>query len=204
MRIPGALLQALFPSAIWRGTADAIHLTFDDGPHPELTPRILQTLRFHGAKATFFVLGKNAAAHPEIVRQILSDGHSLGNHSFDHPLMVFRSPSFVEDQIRKTSETIEEIAGQRTTLFRPPYGYCGPLLARTARRLNHRIVFWSMDPRDWNNAASGRIANNVCRATRGSIVLLHDNDRTAPVAVAALGEVLDRLGDAFSFSALPT
>ncbi|MEX2115523.1 MAG: polysaccharide deacetylase family protein [Bacteroidota bacterium] len=172
-------LQILFPQIRWKGPTDHVYLTFDDGPHPVATPIVLRQLSERGVKATFFLLGSNVERFPDLASQIASQGHTIANHTFDHPSLLFKSPSFVSDQIDRTREAIQRSTGKTTRYFRPPYGLGGPTMYRTAREHHHEVVYWDVDPGDHENHVAETIARRSAGPLcPGSIVLFHDNERT--------------------------
>lgn len=186
--------KALFPSILWKTNRPAIHLTFDDGPHPLATPKALEILKTGGIKATFFLIGKNVQQYPEIVRQILEEGHSVGNHTYDHPSMFFRSKNFQWEEIRRTRDCIQKITGKKPELFRPPYGYFDFTTLKAAKSSGHQVVMWTIDSLDFKNLPAENIAQNIAaKAKAGSILLFHDNHLTAPRITSVLPMVIDGL-----------
>ncbi len=194
----------VFVDATIRGPRGArgVALTFDDGPHPQWTPRILEVLAAHGAAATFFVIGRKAEAHPELVRSILNAGHAIGIHSYEHDrLFSLRSERRVRADLERAVAVLEEIAGHRPLLFRPPIGHTNPVIARVADALDLTVVGWSIGGRD--GLSGVRPADVVARVRRdlrdGAIILLHDapehGDRE-PAALRALPAILDAIGAA--------
>jgi peptidoglycan/xylan/chitin deacetylase (PgdA/CDA1 family) len=166
----------------------AVALTFDDGPWPQSTPRVLAVLRRLRVHATFFVIGYLARAYPELVARERRAGMAVGNHTYNHPEV----PPFgelprrlVEDEIALGAASLER-AGVRPSLFRPPAGSTSPTVVRAAEAAGERVVLWSVDPGDWQAGVTAReIRTRVLGAVRpGSIVLLHDGggDRSATVA----------------------
>lgn len=177
--------SACVGSGVWvralcrvRTVRRAVALTFDDGPHPVYTPAVLDVLARHGVRATFFVIGEKAEAHPEIVRRMVAEGHLVGNHTYNHsgrfPLMA---RARMEDEIGRCDEAIERITGRRPTLFRPPFGVTNPTLARALRRYGHTVAGWDVRSLDTVSRRSReRIFERVRRRLRsGSAVLLHDD-----------------------------
>jgi peptidoglycan/xylan/chitin deacetylase (PgdA/CDA1 family) len=196
-----ALSWRVFVDAIVRGPRGArgVVLTFDDGPHPRWTPRVLETLNRHGATATFFVVGRKAEEHPDIVRTILSHGHEVQLHSYAHDrLFALRSERRVREDLELGVAAIERVTGRRPMLFRPPIGHTNPIVARVARALDLTVVGWTIGARD--GIATARPEDVVARVQRdlrdGAIVLLHDaperGDRE-PAAVRALPAILDAI-----------
>jgi peptidoglycan/xylan/chitin deacetylase (PgdA/CDA1 family) len=150
----------------------AVALTFDDGPHPEDTPPLLDLLGEHGAQATFFVVGKSARRHPELVERIAAEGHALGNHTWDHLSLPSLTGRFRRAQLAWT----EEVLGERSSrLFRPPYGEQTPASRLTPLRLGLDVVCWDVIAEDWRDDPAEALLARVRRRLRpGSIVLFHD------------------------------
>ena len=191
----------MFADAVVRGPSSAtgVALTFDDGPDPVHTREVLAALDKGGAKATFFVIGHKAEQHPEIVREILERGHTVGVHSFAHDrLFSLRSAKRVKDDLERAIKVLETITARTPTLFRPPIGHTNPTIARIADQLDLTMVGWSVRARD--GLASTAPADVVTRIDRGlsdgAIVLLHDaseRDDRKPAGVTALPEILERI-----------
>jgi peptidoglycan/xylan/chitin deacetylase (PgdA/CDA1 family) len=153
-----------------------IAISFDDGPSATLTPKLLDILAAHHVKATFFVIGENAAAHPEILARAVHEGHEIGNHSWSHPYLAKLSDDAVRRQLQQTDDAIKSAIGTRPTLMRPPYG---SLTARQKRWIHdefgYRIVLWDVDPFDWKRPGAAVVCSRIVKQTRsGSIVLSHD------------------------------
>jgi peptidoglycan/xylan/chitin deacetylase (PgdA/CDA1 family) len=192
------LRLGMFVDVVWRGPADArgVALTFDDGPSPEHTPKILDMLDEAGVRATFFVIGRKAEAHPEIVRDIVARGHAIGVHGFAHDrLFSLRSTRRVEEDLRRATDALARITGARPTLFRPPIGHTSPPIARAANALDLAVVGWSVRGLDGlARSRSERVAARVIPKLRdGAIVLLHDaaeRDDHTPASLAALPRIL--------------
>lgn len=156
--------------------APYIALTFDDGPNQKLTPRLLDLLAQHHIKATFFVVGENAAEYPDILKRAVREGHEIGNHSWSHPNFGKMGDEAVRSQISRTQDAIAAAIGTRPTLLRPPYG---SVTARQKHFIHHElgyeIILWDVDPLDWKQPGPGVVANRILKETRpGSIVLAHD------------------------------
>ncbi|MCK9469188.1 MAG: polysaccharide deacetylase family protein [Porticoccaceae bacterium] len=155
-----------------------ICLTFDDGPHPDYTPSVLDLLGSYGCRATFFLLGDSALRYPHLVQRISREGHSLGNHTFSHPRLQYRQGEQGTAQILRCQQVLEQLAGQRPRWFRPPYGRLTPGLAQAATQLGLTTVLWSRSAIDWGPLGTQRgIARRLRRATAGDILLLHDAPR---------------------------
>ncbi len=175
-----------------------VAITFDDGPSPEHTPAVLDALRSAGARSTFFVLGRNVRAHPELARRIVAEGHELASHGDDHSLLTFAGPSAIAHQFRAAEEAVSQAIGTSVThLFRPPHGYRGPFLAPVARRLGYRIVGWTGSIFDTARPGVDVIVDRCAGVIApGAIVLLHDGDGSGQggdrsQTVAALPRVLE-------------
>jgi peptidoglycan/xylan/chitin deacetylase (PgdA/CDA1 family) len=146
-----------------------VALTFEDGPHPGSTPRILDVLRDIGARATFFVVGRRVAQHPDLVERIAEEGHLIGNHSFDHhPFAVLGRARYWEDQLERLDFLVERITGLHLAWFRPPAACSTPGLLRAAVETRHAIVTFSRE------ATAGSPERLVPRARAGDILALHD------------------------------
>ena len=159
---------------------DAVALTFDDGPDPSVTPAVLDELQRYGARATFFVIGKQLAAHPELGRRIMAEGHVVANHSWQHSyLQNFRLRRWQTAEIGRAEHAIEEVTGHASTrLYRPPVGMKTGDQARALGALGLRVIAWSVHSRDTIDPDPHAIARRVLRGIRGGdIVLLHDGDR---------------------------
>jgi peptidoglycan/xylan/chitin deacetylase (PgdA/CDA1 family) len=168
----------LLGETIWRGRADtnAVTLTFDDGPSPD-TPAVLDALQEHNVKATFFLIGRAAERYPQIARRIVAEGHEVGNHSYSHPIYLFRTGRETRRQLEQTQQAIEKTTGVRPILSRPPCGVRTLSYFRAARKLGLRTVQWTVAGFDWQKLDGREIANKVLKDVQaGSIILLHDGD----------------------------
>ena len=153
----------------------SVGLTFDDGPQPGSTDRILDVLAELGARATFFCVGKNARAHPELVRRIRAEGHAVGSHSMTHPHPGETARSELRREYVDGRRAVSDVLGADTRLFRPPHGHVDPAGAVLLRRLAVSTWLWTVDPTDWRPGATVQdIASVACRADSGDVVLLHD------------------------------
>lgn len=195
------LRLGMFVDVLARGPAGArgVALTFDDGPSPASTPKILDLLDAAKVKATFFVIGQKAERHPELVREILDRGHAVAMHSYaHHRLFSLKSGRYVRDDLKKALAVLEEITGEAPVLFRPPIGHTNPTIARVVRELGLEVVGWSVRALDGVAAADARkVAARVKRGLRdGAIVLMHDaaeREDREPASVAALPAILDAM-----------
>jgi len=175
--------------------ADHALFTFDDGPHPEVTPAVLDLLAEFGLTAIFFIVGNRIPRAPHLLRRILAEGHQIGNHTFHHPLdCIPPLPAYFRD-IQQCQATLEQHTGMRPTLFRPPLGALTPASLLAPRLARLRTMLWSVDVEDWRLRndhdaieAGHRLA---CSASAGDIVLLHDDN---PCVVRVLETALPGLG----------
>ena len=168
---------------------DMIALTFDDGPHPGNTGRVLDVLAKYGVRATFFVLGCNVGYYPEPLRRAISEGHEIENHSFDHKTKN-KSARELAEEIEKTGTLIGQRSGRRPRYFRPPEGKCPPALSEALETLGYEAVFWTIDSEDWRGKSPDRIVESVLSSVRGNDVILF-HDYTCPDGNTILA--LDRL-----------
>jgi peptidoglycan-N-acetylglucosamine deacetylase len=194
-----------FKPVLVRGPAEGrkIALTFDDGPAPPFTEKILDILRDRKVPATFFVCGKNVERHPEIVRRIAQDGHTLGNHTFSHPFLYFCSRQKIADEIERTQIAVERAAGVRPSVFRPPYGSRWLGLMGVLRAQGMKLVMWSATGYDWKFQTSGVVRSALEELAPGAVVLLHDGHGVYPPqefdrsnTVQALPEIIDKAREA--------
>lgn len=171
----------------------AIALTFDDGPHPEFTPRLLDTLKRENIKATFFMVGRCVVTYPSIVKRMVAEGHEVASHSWSHPLLTSLKQPSVDSQMQRTHDAIIKVCGVTPTLYRPPYG---EIRMSQRKRLNEQYgyltILWDVDPLDWKTPRSSqKVHDQILRQTRaGSIILAHDIHATTvdamPSTIASL------------------
>jgi len=156
---------------------NALYLTFDDGPDPEHTPRMLDLLARHDAKATFFVIGERAREHPALMRRIVEEGHALGNHSWSHPRFERLSTSARFEEISRTDELLGGFDGRRTHDFRPPHGATPPGLLADCLRNGVRIVHWSYNSLDYSHRDPDDLVATVRDhpVQAGDVILMHDD-----------------------------
>ncbi|MEY2562052.1 MAG: peptidoglycan-N-acetylglucosamine deacetylase [Verrucomicrobiota bacterium] len=173
-----------------------IALTFDDGPSATLTPKLLDLLAAHHMKATFFVVGQNAADHPEILKRAVREGHEIANHSWSHPILGKMSDEAVRRELQKTDDAIAAAIGKRPTLLRPPYG---SITAHQKKWIHddfgYRIIIWDVDPLDWKRPGPSVVTSRILKETHaGSIVLAHDIHAPTLEAMPATFDQLERKG----------
>lgn len=177
-------------------------ITFDDGPHAQGTPAVLNVLAGHGALATFFLVGEQVSRNPSIAAEIVAAGHGIGLHCHRHRNLLRLTPWQVREDLARAQATIEDATGVSPTLYRPPYGILNATALRLARRAGQRTLLWSHWGRDWEARAtpesiSARVTGGM---EEGSVLLLHDaDDYSAPGSwqrtALALPRVLDTLGE---------
>ncbi len=153
-----------------------IALTFDDGPHPTNTPRLLDILKARNVRATFYVVGTNARAHPEIMRRIVAEGHEIGNHTVTHGNLKNMSKAAVKKELSDARDSIVSATGVAPRTMRPPYGSITSEQKRWIREeFGYPAILWSVDPEDWKKPGSSVVASRLVSGTRpGGILLVHD------------------------------
>lgn len=167
-----------------------IAITFDDGPHPNYTPMLLEGLADRNVKATFFVTGEHANEYPEVVRQIAQAGHVLGNHTYSHMQLEKGKLESFKNELIQTNQVIEEITQQEIYYVRPPYGIWDKSLEN---ELNMFPVLWTIDPLDWcTDDVNCIIEQTVSKAKDGDIILLHDNYKSSVQAALGIIDILQQ------------
>ena len=172
-------------------TEKKIALTFDDGPSI-FTLEVLDLLKKYNAKATFFCIGKNVEAHPEIIKQIIAEGHLVGNHSYNHSKFFdFYNAASITDEIQKTDAILEKYTSKKINFFRPPYGVTTPSIRRALKTTGHKVIGWNIRSLDGGTKDLNLIFNRIIkRVSPGGIVLLHD---TGSHSVSVLEQFLQFL-----------
>lgn len=169
-----------------------VALTFDDGPHPTVTPAILDILAAHGARATFFLLGEHCEKYPALVQRIVAEGHEAANHGYTHKFLGKMPLQVSVEDVDKTSRIIYQLTGCQPTFFRPPGGSRSDALLASLRDHGLITVLWSIDPRDWSNPGPARIRQRVLAGLRpGAIIILHDNREPSDTVAALPGLLAD-------------
>ncbi|MDD4772491.1 MAG: polysaccharide deacetylase family protein [Eubacteriales bacterium] len=200
----------LFTVAVGAGNGEAIKshdnqykniaLTFDDGPHPIYTERIIDILARHGVKATFFSIGENVNRHPEIIKRLSEEGHEIGNHTWSHRLIWKLGREGVVSELSRTETAINEICNLRPRLFRPPDGLNTIAIKEAAIEMDYSVILWTIDTRDWEQKTTSKdiVDNIMSNIHAGSIILCHDfvsrRDSQTPEAIEKVIPLLKEKG----------
>ncbi len=173
----------------YKTSENYISITFDDGPNSEFTPKVLALLKEYGAKATFFLIGKNAEKYPEIVSQIIDEGHTIGNHSYSHSKNFgFFSSEKVIAELNQTNSILKEIIGKDVKLFRPPFGVTNPNIKKALKNTGYSSIGWSKRSLDTTTLSEAEILKRITsNLKKGDIILLHDSSAKT---VAVLEQLL--------------
>lgn len=160
-----------------KSSSKAIALTFDDGPDPVWTPKVLEVLRRYNVKATFFCIGDKVEKHPQLVKMLIEEGHIVGNHTYYHtsffPLL---STKKMVDELQLCNEALTNITGEPITLFRPPFGVTNPTVGAAVRRLGYKVIGWSIRSFDTVKSEREKVLKRILKkAHAGGIILMHDN-----------------------------
>lgn len=181
------ILRSFYPSLVWEMPRDEkkIFLTFDDGPHPIITPKVIDLLRRYDAKATFFCVGRNVEANKEIFNMILKEGHSVGNHTYNHDRGWKTSTKDYIESVERANEHIN------SNLFRPPHGRIKYSQIRALQQ-KYKIITWTVISYDWDKSiTSDDCFNNIIKnADSGSIIVFHDSEKAINNMLPALEKVL--------------
>jgi peptidoglycan/xylan/chitin deacetylase (PgdA/CDA1 family) len=171
-----------------------VALTFDDGPHPVHTERLLDALAELGAPATFFVVGRDVDANPGVVARIARDGHELGNHTYRHRYLPLARSRSVECELRATDRAIARAAGVTPKVARPPWGGRSPRNVRVFQRLRKRLVLWDVNSFDWKGKPAGEVVRRVlARVRSGSIILMHEARDGGEITIEAVRMLVPEL-----------
>ncbi len=178
-----ASYQTMAPTAQWYGRtftglpcgSRQIALTYDDGPNDPHTLRLLEVLAKHNVHATFFLIGRYVQHKPQIARPIVQAGHVVGNHTFTHPLLIFKSEAEIRQELTRCRDALRDAIGKPSNLFRPPFGGRRPAVLRMARELGLEPVMWNVTGYDWTAPPAEKIERKVTKQKRGGdVILLHD------------------------------
>ena len=180
-----------YKAYIKKRSRKAVALTFDDGPNPNTTPIALELLKKYNAKGTFFMVGKAVAGNEEIIKQVVAEGHQIGNHSWSHPLLTKISLEQAKSQINDTTEALKKASGQDVHIMRPPYG---GINAAIQAAVDQSFILWDVDTLDWKNRNTASIMKEVRKARPGSIILMHDVHQTSINALPTVLQYLTEQG----------
>ncbi|HTT23192.1 MAG TPA: polysaccharide deacetylase family protein [Candidatus Sulfotelmatobacter sp.] len=210
--------QSMAPTGQWygrtftglaRGTKK-LALTYDDGPNDPHTLHLLEVLARHKVHATFFLLGRYVQQRPDIVRELVKAGHVVGNHTFTHPLLTFKSTAEIWRELVHCHKAIQDAIGEHSNLFRPPFGGRRPAVLRIAREQGLEPIMWNVTGYDWNAPPAATIERKVERQIRGGdVILLHDGGHKQMGAdrsqtVIATGHLLSRYNsEGYEFTTIP-
>ena len=192
----------MLPTGFWGESSDTIcsgndlagknlFLTFDDGPNPHTTTKLLEVLAEERVQASFFVIGSEVEKYPELVAQIAKGGHTLGNHSFNHNFLPGLSTKIIENEIYRTNNLIEEISGIHTKFFRPPYGIIDHRGAFFLKEAAMTIVYWGCMPEDWRPVGSSSVTKRVLRKLEaGTLIVLHEGSEIAEQTIESTRAII--------------
>ena len=170
------IIKRLFSNQVWDipNTEDKIYLTFDDGPTPEVTEWVLSILKENNIKATFFCIGNNIEKHPEIFNKVVSEGHTVGNHTFNHKNGWKTTTA---DYIQNVDLCENQLLNLKSNIFRPPYGKIKPSQSKNLRKLGYKIIMWDVLSADFDQSISKEkcLENATQKVTSGSIIVFHDS-----------------------------
>ncbi|MGH9494867.1 MAG: polysaccharide deacetylase family protein [Candidatus Sulfotelmatobacter sp.] len=175
--------QSMAPTGQWYGRACTslgrnsrqLALTYDDGPNDPHTQRLLEVLAKHDVHATFFMVGRYVQRRPDLAQEVARAGHTIGNHTFTHPLLTFKSVTEIRNELTTCRAALEDAVGDHSNLFRPPFGGRRPAVLRIARELGLQTTMWNVTGYDWNAPPAAVIEEKVSRRIRGgNVILLHD------------------------------
>ena len=175
------IIKKIFSSYIWDipNTEKKIYLTFDDGPIPEITEWVLEELKKHNVKATFFCIGDNIAKHPDIFKKVINEGHAIGNHTFNHLNGWKTTTEMYLENFERCEKTIQQFAinNPNSKIFRPPYGKIKRAQAKAIQQLGYKIIMWDVLSVDFDsNLSQEKCLENVLSNVRsGSIIVFHDS-----------------------------
>ena len=210
--------QTMAPTGQWYGRtftglergSKKLCLTYDDGPNDPHTLNLLEVLAKHGVRATFFTIGRFVRERPEIARAVAAAGHVIGNHTYTHPLLIFKSAAETRSELLDCRQALTDVVGEHSKLFRPPFGGRRPATLRVAHELGLETVMWNVTGYDWNASPAAEIERKVTGQVRGGdVILLHDGGHKAMGAdrsqtVIATDNLIRRYKDqGFEFVTIP-
>jgi len=192
------IIKLLFFNQVWNipNSENTIYLTFDDGPTPEITERVLEILDKHQIKATFFCIGDNVRKHPEIVQKILSKQHSVGNHTYSH-LKGWKTPTktYISNTEACRIKLNSQFTIQNSQIFRPPYGKIKPWQSYKLRKLGYKIIMWDVLSKDYDASISAEkcYENVIQNVSSGSIIVFHDSHKAKENVLNSLEKTIETL-----------
>ena len=192
------IIKLLFFNQVWDipNSENTIYLTFDDGPTPEITERVLEILDKHHIKATFFCIGDNVRKHPEIVQKILSKQHSVGNHTYSH-LKGWKTPTktYINNTEACRMKLNSQFTIQNSQIFRPPYGKITPWQSFKLRKLGYKIIMWDVLSKDYDTSISAEkcYENVIQNVSSGSIIVFHDSNKAKVNILNSLEKTIETL-----------
>lgn len=203
------LSKFILPDGHWGGVARSVgnqdpeqtsrpplYLTFDDGPHPNTTPYLIELLEEAGVKGTFFLIGENVERYPDLVKQLHDAGHVLANHSYGHKFMPAMKTSTIEREIVKMNDSVAAITGDMPNLFRPPYGLMDKRTAACLREQQMTAVYWGSASEDWLLPGADSVVRRVMKSVRpGLLIVLHEGSLLKNQTVMAAKEIIFRSRD---------
>jgi peptidoglycan-N-acetylglucosamine deacetylase len=210
--------QSMAPTGQWYGRtfsggirgSKQIALTYDDGPNDPHTLKLLEVLARNNVRATFFMVGRYVQQRPDIARAVAQAGHVIGNHTFTHPLLIFKSEAQMRTELDDCRKALEDAIGKHSNLFRPPFGGRRPATLRVARKLGLQTIMWNVTGYDWNAPPAAKIEKKVASQMRGGdVILLHDGGHRAMGAdraqtVMATENLIRRYkGEGYEFVTVP-
>ncbi|MFZ4620383.1 MAG: polysaccharide deacetylase family protein [Bacteroidota bacterium] len=190
----GFLHKRLFPGLLWSMPGRKVFLTFDDGPHTTATPAVLDVLKEHGIRATFFLSGKNIAGREPIVQRIITEGHSIGIHAFNHSRSLAFSKERTKEEIQRTEHLLAPFLTSKPRLFRPPFGFFSWNTIAAAKELGYVLVMWSCLTGDFSSLSNKKVTDIAIKdLAHGSILVFHDNDLTENKIADLLNDVIPKI-----------
>ena len=192
--------KVLFPQLVWQikeGPSDCnkVYITFDDGPHPQITPWIMELFEEKNFKATFFAVGENIKRYPNIAKQIVDRGHLIANHTFNHVNSWKTSNYDYMKNVLKCQEIIEDLELSTKKIFRPPYGKLTPKNIRFLLNHHYKIIMWDVLSKDYSQKMSVEncLKKTISHIKQGSVIVFHDSEKAYPLLKEVLPKVLDFL-----------